>query len=101
MSVRQVFWLMPMLLLVVLAACAAPPPMRHPEMQRQAEGFRPLTTVPQRPQVHVPLQDRAALQRELADNNAAAQTARAAAGMQEPTLPTAAPAVPAELPSDE
>jgi hypothetical protein len=83
---------------LTVAACAAPPPPSNPEM-RQGGAFRPLSTVPERPEVSVPLYDRLQMENELAQRNTTARAAQTRAGLAaEPTLPDNPPAPPRELP---
>lgn len=102
MAVRQVFCtvLVSLLLFTALAACSSPPAMRHPEMFKAAEDFRPLTTVPARPQVQVPLYSREALEQELRENNSMATRDRETAGMPDLSLPQAEPSMPPPLPAE-
>lgn len=86
------------LLCAVLGACGGPPEPQHPEMLQDGQSFRPLTMVPERPQVRVPLGDRQLLEDELRENNKAARLARVHHGFAEPTLPPDEPDMPMELP---
>lgn len=85
---------------VSLVACNSPPPPHHPEIAEEGGAFRPLTLVPPRPNVQVPLGDRQQLEDTLRDNNIAARRARVSQGYVEPTLPNEDPEPPMELPED-
>lgn len=101
MNFRQVFCPTVLLLLLVVATgCSAPLPPKNAEMLQDAESFRPLTTVPARPSVKVPLGDRQQLEDQLRDNNATARRLRVQQGYAEPTLPTTEPDLPMELPNE-
>ena len=98
MSFRQVLCLSALVLLV--AACSGPAEPRHPELQHEAKTFRPLTVVPPRPEVRVPLNDRARLEEELRDNNAAARAVRLEYGYHDLEIPPNPPEAPMEIPNE-
>lgn len=102
MLFRQVLCLSALVLLTTaVTGCGGPPDMRHPELQHEGKAFRPLTVVPERPQVRVPLNDRAQLEEELRDNNAAARAVRLEYGYHDLEIPPDPPEPPMELPDEQ